>query len=65
MKVNITKSETWLEADYYTVSKILDETIEEYMDDNDRIINIQVVTESTGTSRFWIYSELLTPPTGA
>lgn len=49
------RSETWLSDNYDNISSILEETIK-CIEDNDRIINIQVVTHA-GTSRFWIYVE--------
>ncbi len=55
-KISITRSETWILDDFENIHYILDETIKEYLTDEDVIINIQVVTGDDGLSRFWIYS---------
>jgi hypothetical protein len=52
MKVNIIRSESWLDDNFENICSILDETIKDFVDDDERIINI----ESSGLSRFWIYT---------
>lgn len=55
-KVNITKSESWLRTDIEEQGRILNETIQNGIDDNERIINIECKAELDGLSRFWIYT---------
>ena len=56
MVINLIRSETWLSDNYEYINLILNETIKEFVDDNDDIINIQVKTDSSGLSRFWVYT---------
>lgn len=58
-EINLIRSETWLTADFDDINSILENTIKEFVED-ERIINIQVVTEKSGLSRFWIYIESIT-----
>jgi len=58
-EINITRSETWLTDDFKSMSELLEETINEFVDADERIINIECKTDETGLSRFWIYSEKL------
>ena len=57
MPINITRSETWLGDNFENISLILDETINNFIDSEERIINIQVVKHENGSKRFWIYSQ--------
>ena len=61
-EINICKSETWLRADITDQNNILQETINDFIEPNERIINIQMVTDSSGCSRFWIYLEVINSP---
>jgi len=54
-KVGIIRSETWLDDNFEDIGQILEETIAEFIKDNEEIINIQVKEEKSGVSRFWIY----------
>lgn len=54
-KVNIIRSETWLEDDIDNIGDILDNAIEEFVSDQEEIINIEC-REVNGLSRFWIYT---------
>jgi len=53
-KVSIVRSESWLKEDIVGINKILQETVEELITSDEKIINVQVVEEN-GFSRFWIY----------
>jgi len=56
-KVNIIRSETWLIDDFKNnISQILNETITDFVEDNEKIINIEMITQKNGLSRFWIYT---------
>lgn len=54
-RVNLTRSETWLGDVFEVIQSILDETINEFIDADEQIINIEV-KEHCGLKRFWIYS---------
>lgn len=54
--VNLTRSETWMENNFNKIDFILKETIKEFIDEDEQIINIQMIKDETGLSRFWIYS---------
>ena len=56
-KVNLIRSETWLDDDFDSITEILQETIDDFIEKDERIINIQVVKKNDGTNRFWIYTE--------
>jgi len=56
-EINIIRSETWLTDDFKMVSDTLKETIDDFVDDDEKIINIQLVKSDDGLSRFWIYIE--------
>jgi hypothetical protein len=53
-EVKIIKSETWTKSDISEQEELLNDTIEEYISDHAKIINIQIV-EKNGLERFWIY----------
>ena len=55
-KVNLIRSETWLNDDFNMIHSTLNDTIKEFVSKDDRIINIEV-KESCGLKRFWIYTE--------
>jgi len=55
-KVNLIRSETWLNDDFNVIYSTLNDTIKEFVGKDDRIINIEV-KESGGLKRFWIYTE--------
>lgn len=55
-KVNIIRSQTWMVDNLQMIEAILQETISEFVEPGDRIINIEV-KERSGLSRFWIYVE--------
>ena len=51
------RSETWINnSDFDGIQRILEETIQDFVESSDRIINIQVV-ERYGSLRFWIFVE--------
>jgi len=54
-KTGIIFSDTWLEMTKPQIQECLQETIDDFVDEDDEIINIQLVKDSDGTSRFWIY----------
>jgi len=55
MKVNITRSETFATDNLDVINRILNETITEWIDKDQKIINIEMV-ERQGMYRFWIYT---------
>ncbi len=55
-KVHLIKSETWLNANFEEIHSVLEDTVKDFVE-NERIINIQVVKDDSGLSRFWIYLE--------
>ncbi len=56
-EVSIIFSESWLTADIDDINEFLTQTINEFIKENDRIINIERVVSPSGYSRFWIYIE--------
>ena len=54
-EVNIIFSESWLKMDIGSINELLTETINEFIDEGDEIINIEKHTDDSGSSRFWIY----------
>lgn len=55
--VSIVRSETFFsDTNLKEIQSILDEAIADFLDENERIINIEV-KEHCGMQRFWIYSE--------
>jgi hypothetical protein len=54
MEVNLIRSETWSGDNFDNIHKILDQTISDFVQKNDRIINIET-KERNGAYRFWIY----------
>ena len=56
MKVNIVLSETWMSAGKESIEATLNEAIEDFVETDERIINIECKTERNGLSRFWIYT---------
>jgi hypothetical protein len=55
--MELVRSETWLRDDFENISSILEETIKEYVSDDEVIVNIESKTNDSGLSRFWIYIE--------
>lgn len=56
MIIDLIRSDTWLKADIDTLNSILTSTIEDFVKENDKIINIEM-HENGGLFRFWIYIE--------
>ena len=54
-EVKLVFSETWLKMSTDDIRDLLNETINEFVDPNDKIVNIERHTEDNGLSRFWIY----------
>ncbi len=57
MKIEIIRSSTWINDNYDNICDVLDETIEDCVNKNDKIINIETKTSESGLTRFWIYIE--------
>ena len=55
-KVNLIRSETWIADNYEDIRQILEETTEECVEDDEKIINIEMKTNKSGLSRFWVYT---------
>lgn len=55
MKINITRSETWATDNLDVIERIMNETIEEWVPKDQKIINIEMI-ERNGMYRFWIYT---------
>jgi len=53
--VSLVRSETWMRDNFNVINDILEQTIEDFID-NERIVNIEV-KEHNGLNRFWIYIE--------
>ena len=58
--INIIRSETWLGDGFKNISDILEETINEFVDKDERIINIEMIKREDSLKRFWIYTEKIT-----
>ena len=54
-KVNIVRSETWMKDDFDMIHNILSDTIEEFVDESEEVINVEE-KERNGLHRFWIYT---------
>lgn len=52
--VRIIRSETWMKDDFEMIHNCLIETIEEFVDENEEVINVEE-KERNGLHRFWIY----------
>jgi len=57
-EIKLTMSESWMRNDFDEIHSILEDTIKEFIPNNERIINIEV-KEQSGFKRFWIYSEII------
>ena len=57
-EVTIIKSESWMKTGLKEQDDALNEAIQTYVEDDERIINIQLVDEG-GLKRFWIYTQKL------
>lgn len=56
-KANIIRSETLLDNDNIgNIDSILNQAIEDFVTNDEVIINIESKTVGTGLSRFWIYT---------
>ena len=55
--IDIITTGTWLSATLEDIGLIANETILDYVEDGDRIINIQLIKLDSGLSQFWIYVE--------
>jgi len=55
-EIDLIRSETWSNNDIATIGIILQETINDFVDEGDTIINIEAKEDRTGLSRFWIYT---------
>ena len=60
-EVNISRSETWMDDNFNEIQHILHETIDGFVEKDERIINIEA-KERNGLNRFWIYTEKLPLP---
>ena len=58
IETNVILSESWSEKyqDIDNINTLLQEAIDDFVDENDTIINIEVKTGSSGLLRFWIYT---------
>jgi len=54
--IDIIWSESWLSGDIDMIAGILKDTIKDFVG-SERIINIECKKDSSGLSRFWIYTE--------
>jgi len=55
IQTSVIRSKTWLSEDIDNLNIILQETINNFVDKDDTIINIEMKTDYSGLSRFWIY----------
>jgi len=56
-KINLIKSETWSKPNIDEQYDILNQAIQDYIEDDEYIINIQCVEENNnGLQRFYIYT---------
>lgn len=58
--VSIIRSETFLsDISIKEINELLEETIREFIVDDERIINIEMKEDRSGLKRFWIYLEII------
>ncbi len=57
-KIELVRSSSWMTDNFEKVHEILDETIDEFISESDKILNIQVHLADSGLSRFWIFKEV-------
>ena len=55
-EITIIRSGSWSNLDLKEIEEELNQTIKDFVDDNEKIINVQLVEES-GNKRFWIYTQ--------
>lgn len=55
-KIKIIRTETWLDDDIENIDNILNQAIEDFVSDDEVILNIECKTENDQLSRFWIYT---------
>ena len=55
MELELTLSETWLRANIEDLGDYISETLKNHEIRVEDVINVQMVTELNGLSRFWIY----------
>ena len=54
-KTRIIFSDTWLTMTTAQIQDCLQQTLDDFVNGEDEVINIQMVTNDSGSSRFWIY----------
>lgn len=57
--INIIRSETWLGDNLNNAEAILNNAINDFVTQSERIVNIECETGTNGLSRFWIYTETI------
>ena len=55
-EITIVKSDSWTKPGLMEQDKILNDTIRDFIEDREIIINVQLV-EELGLKRFWIYTQ--------
>jgi hypothetical protein len=55
-EITIVKSDSWTKTGLMEQDKILNDTIRDFIEDREIIINVQLV-EELGLKRFWIYTQ--------
>jgi|AntRauTorcE11897_2_1112592.scaffolds.fasta_scaffold213756_1 hypothetical protein len=55
-EITIVKSDSWTKTGLMEQDKILNDTIRDFIEDCEIIINVQLV-EELGLKRFWIYTQ--------
>lgn len=53
--IEITKSDSFVSSDVVYMERVLNRTVNDYLGENDEIINIER-KEENGSERFWIYT---------
>jgi len=54
--MEVIRSETWLAEGFdEDINRILKKTINEFVGGDEEIVNIEMKTDKSGLSRFWIY----------
>lgn len=56
-EINLIRSSTWITDNFDDIHRVLDETIKDFVSDDQEIINIESKTSKHGSSRFWIYTK--------
>jgi len=55
-EITIIRSGSWSNLDLKEIEEELNQTIKDFVDDNEKIIIVQLVEES-GNKRLWIYTQ--------